>query len=206
MFRDIKKNDSNNSIDIILKKTKTLDGYNFLRKCDFIYNPFIKSSKLSKYIIWASDFHIKRMIQNKNFYIDATFIKPNQYTQTLILMFFDEKTEIFIPGLFILMNTKLEEVYSDILKYINVELLQKNINNNGVNFTCDFETAIIKSIRNVFKNARIIGCYFHYKQSLLRNAKKLGYSKKEYKYTILEIINNKLGLLPYIYDGAKKKS
>ena len=96
-------------------------------------------------------------------------------------MYFDEKTEIFIPGIFILMNTKLENIYSDILKYINTELLEKNINNKNTTFTCDFETAIINSIRSVFKNVRIIGCYFHYKQSLLRNAKNLDMVKKNIK-------------------------
>lgn len=38
-------------------------------------------------------------------------------------------------------------------------------------------------------------------QSLIRNSKILGFGKNKYKDEISELINKKLGILPYIYNG-----
>ena len=51
-----------------------------------------------------------------------------------------------------------------------------------------------------FPEAQRISCYFHYKQSLERNAKKMGLAKKKFIKATREVIN-KLSVLPLIYDG-----
>ena len=51
-----------------------------------------------------------------------------------------------------------------------------------------------------FPEAQRISCYFHYKQSLERNAKKMGLAKKKFIKATREVIN-KLGVLTLIYDG-----
>ena len=63
---------------------------------------FCKKDKKTECIIWASEFNIKIMTLNGNFYFDYSFIKTNKFYQTLILMYYDEKTVLFIPGVFTL--------------------------------------------------------------------------------------------------------
>ena len=193
---------NNNSIDIILKKNKTLDGYQFFRKSNYIYNPFLKKDKISKYIIWVSDYNINRIKNNFNFYIDGTFVRPVSYQQTLIFMYFDEQTELYVPGIYILMNNKLKSSYIEIFNYINSNILNNiNENNKNITITLDFESGLIESIKEVFFNAKMVGCYFHFKQALVRNAKKLGFGKNNYKNKLLQLINNELGILPFKYNG-----
>lgn len=137
---------------------------------------------------------------NKNYFIDGIYIKTNKFSQTLIMMYYDQFTDYLCHGIITSLNSKLENIYTGILKYINTELLSNSINNRNTTFICDFEKALINSINNIFYNTHLIGCYFHYKQILIRNAKKLGYGKNKFKDKIIEIINNKKGILPYIYE------
>ena len=57
-------------------------------------------------------------------------------------------------------------------KYNSIEIKLETI-------TVDFETALINALREIFKNIKIIGCYFHYMQALDRNARKLGFYKRK---------------------------
>jgi hypothetical protein len=60
---------------------------------------------------------------------------------------------------------------------------------------------LINAIKEIFPKARIVGCYFHYIQSLIRNAKKLGYGKKNLVDKMLDLVNSKLSILPFKYIG-----
>lgn len=40
-------------------------------------------------IIYASDFHLKRLAESKNLFLDCTYIHPPEFYQLLILMYLD---------------------------------------------------------------------------------------------------------------------
>ena len=60
---------------------------------------------------------------------------------------------------------------------------------------------MINAIKTIFPKARIVGCLFHYMQSLIRHAKKLGYRKKNHIEQMLDLVNSKLSILPFKYNG-----
>ena len=204
IFNKIKNLNKKNNIDLILKNTTTIDGYQFFRTSDFSYNPFIKDNNISKYIIWSSDFNILRIKKNKHFFIDGTFVRTYGFLQTIIFMYYDSITKIFAPGIFILVNTKNEISYNAIFKYIIDKLLDRHLSNKEITITCDFEKGLINSLQTNFKTAKIIGCYFHYMKALIRQAKKMGYMKKNNSGKMLDLINRHLSIIPFKYNGNLK--
>ena len=71
-----------------------------------------------KIIIFFSDFDIKLLIISKHLLIDGTFIYPEGFMQTVIIMFYDVIIEKMIPGFFIIINNKTEEGYIDCFIYL----------------------------------------------------------------------------------------
>ena len=57
-------------------------------------------------MIFFTDDNIKRIIASENLLIDATFIYPKSFYQTLIIMFYDPIYLKMFPGIFIAMNNK----------------------------------------------------------------------------------------------------
>ena len=64
---------------------------------------------------------------------------------------------IFIPGIFILVNTKLKPIYNVIFKYISNIILDGNLNKKNLAITWDFEKVLMN-----FLKQNLIRCYFHY--------------------------------------------
>ena len=77
-------------------------------------------------------------------------------------------------------------------KYNSIEIKLETI-------TVDFETALINALREIFKNIKIIGCYFHYMQALDRNARKLGFYKEKNR-DLLNILKD-LGKFPFLFTN-----
>ena len=108
-------------------------------------------------------------------------------------MYYDECINIYIPTFICLIYNKMESTYKEIFKFILENILKNKINTKNLTITCDFETAMINSIKDTFIDARIVGCYFHFLQALIRKAKQLGYGKSKFK--------KELSLLPFKYKN-----
>ena len=63
--------------------------------------------------------------------------------------------------------------------------------------TLDFENSLLHTVIENFPNTKLIGCYYHYKATLYREAQKLGYTKKKNIEATLDIINSNLSLIPF---------
>ena len=79
------------------------------------------------------------------------------------------------------MSQKNQYLYDKIFKsviYILEEnvITQKDIPNK---FMCDFERVLINSIKSNFKDAMIVGCFYHYIKLLWGYTKKFGLCKKK---------------------------
>ena len=165
------------------------------RKSNYSINPFKSNNSISKYLLWASDYHINKMRLSNAFLFDGTFIRPYGYYQTIIIMYLEKYTKKFIPGVYILASNKTEFIYNDSIKSFKNILTNDNEKEiNLVTITLDLENKLINSVSNIFPNIRIIGCYFHHKQCLRRYAQKLGLLKKNIESETNSLINNELGL------------
>ena len=116
-------------------------------------------------------------------------------------MYYDQQIEKKLPAIYVLTNTKTQIGYDEIFKAIkSILTFGEKFQFNIETITTDNEQALINTVNKYFPEAKRISCFFHYKQTLERNAKKMGLNKKQYINSTRNIIN-KLGELPLIYEG-----
>ena len=169
---------------------------------------FTSNKKLpipSEYFIWSSNQIIARSRLSNHLFIDGTFHHPEKYSQLLIILFKDIVTSEYYPCFYILMSNKTEILYDMIFKSVKRILTQNNLYSlKFKTITTDTEIALINAINNNFIGTQRIGCWFHLKQDLKREAKNLGLlNKKNPKFDpeiTLEVITQ-LSLLPLEYNG-----
>ena len=80
----------------------------------------------------------------------------------------------FLPAAYMLLPGKSEEIYQQAFA-----VLKRAVNGKTAHvtkFSCDFERAVHNTISDIFEDAEIDGCNFHWKQCNRRNAVQLGCS------------------------------
>ena len=101
------------------------------------------------------------------------------------------------PASWILVNNKDEETY-----YYMFNTLKDIVGASGTlkwflsSVTLDFEAALLQSFSQIFENTKIIGCLFHFKQALFREAQSQGLTKSEMKEGT-QILIQRLGALSW---------
>ena len=160
-----------------------------------------KANASFEYVIYGNNENIARMRKSNHFFIDGTFHHPSDFSQLLIIMYKDCITSLKIPGLYILLNSKKEQLY-DLAFHSIIKLLTNNetLNLDLQTIVTDQEKGLINSINKNFPNVKRIACLFHYKQDILRNLKTYGLFKKSQKNISLKILYE-LGKLPFKYKG-----
>ena len=106
----------------------------------FSFKLFIRDKHLFfiiEFTIWQNDENIQRIRISKNWFIDSTFHRPKEFEQLLIIIYIDELTNEKIPGIFVLINCKIQEIYEKILMSICNIITQNN--------TLDFNLKAITS-------------------------------------------------------------
>ena len=148
---------------------------------------------------------ISRARVSKHFFIDATFHHPEDFAEMMIIIFKDIVINEYLPSFYILLSNKTEMLYDIVFKSIIRILTQNNIYNLALEtITTDSESALINAINANFKNVQRIGCWFHLKNDLIRNAKIMGLLNKKNKK--IDINNTTdiiipLTILPLTYNG-----
>ena len=116
-------------------------------------------------------------------------------------MYKDIITDLKIPGIYILMNSKNEELYNmvfeDVIKLITWGGL-KILNIKTI--VTDSEKALMNSVKKYFPSTQRVACYFHYKQDIIRNIRSYGLYKDSQKLISNEIIKI-LSSIPFLYKG-----
>jgi hypothetical protein len=119
-------------------------------------------------------------------FIDGTFkCVPKPFSQLLIVMVRDAALDHYIPVFYVLVQRKTQWTYWNALNEIIVSLGGK-ISVSQVH--CDFEKGLINAIREIFPEARVVGCLFHWKQALLRKMK-VNFFKFCYYYYFLLLLS-----------------
>ena len=132
----------------------TLGKQQFLRDyfMTMIYNRNNKSMFPDDYIIYKSDYFIKKLYSSSHWYIDGTFIYPNGFRWLIVILYYDEILQKRFPGLFTLINNKNENGYIYLLKKISdIIIIGKTKVLKLNSFTVDFEVGLIYSLRKTFK-------------------------------------------------------
>ena len=154
-----------------------------------------------EYIIWANDENLNRISKSNHLFIDGTFHHPIDYCQLLIIMYKDIITDLKIPGIYILLNSKNEDLYNMVFEdVINLITWKGKKEINIKTIVTDSEKALMNSIKKYFPTSQRVACYFHYKQDIVRNIRSYGLYKDEMKKQSNEVIKILSSIL-YIYKG-----
>ena len=125
-----------------------------------------------EFIIWANNENIARLRESKHWLIDCTYHYPKEFKELLVIEYKDILTKEKIPGMFILLNKKNEYIYNISLESAHNIITQYGIYDLQLISICtDTELALMNACTKNFPNALRIGCFFHYKQDLIRNIK-----------------------------------
>ena len=75
-----------------------------------------------EYVIRANDENLNRISKSNHLFFGGTFHHPVNFTQLLIIMYKDIITDLKIAGIYILLNSKNEDLYNmvfeDVIKLI----------------------------------------------------------------------------------------
>ena len=160
--------------ECILYDTKDYDNRLILREYRNIplESESKSTNKFLEYIIWGNSENIMRLKASKHIFIDGTFHHPPGFYQMLIIMYKDIITDLKIPALYILLNSKKEILYEIVFQSIINNILQETVSNlQYETIVTDQEIGLINATKKYFRNGQRISCLFHYKQDILRNLK-----------------------------------
>lgn len=148
-----------------------------------------------KVIIWTSNFQLNRLRMVSHLYIDGTFVVvPHSYKQLIVISIRDPNTDKVFPAAFALINTKEEEGYFLLLKHLKELATEFDIIEwNLTQATIDFEEGLQTAFKRVFPKTSIIGCLFHFRQALFRqasNRKLLNNDRKDVTQKLIDSLSH----------------
>ena len=156
--------------------------------------PDQKTGKIERIVGYGNPWLFGLLNGRVQIYIDGTFrIVPHPFYQCLIIMVYDEQTDLYVPILYILMTAKTQILYYQALHYV---ICVSDWKLDPFSVTCDFEKALLSAVGEQFRgNTRINGCLFHWKQALRRKMKKLNI---EDQYVSMAMHKNVIDVLTVI--------
>ena len=115
-----------------------------------------------EHIIFYSDFFIKILLESHYWDIDRTFLRPECFSQLIIIMFYDNKQNRRYPGLYSLINNKTLEGYKYLFNKIIIITIDNTKALNLHSYSTYFETALFTELKHIITKMQGIGCFFHY--------------------------------------------
>ena len=170
-----------------------------------IYLSNKKNPLPSEYYIWSSNSMISRARVSNHYFVDATFHHPKDFSELMIIIFKDIIIHEYIPCFYILLSNKSEMLYDLAFKSVKRIITQNGLYQINIQtITTDSEASLINAINANFNETQRIGCWFHLKQDLIRNARIMGLLNKRNKDIDINItfeIITQLTMLPLEYKG-----
>ena len=101
------------------------------------------------------------MITSPHLYFDATFIQPKDFSQLLVVLYYDNEINKKCPGAYILLNNKYESsYYKALLNFKNILTLENFVELEMISYTTDFDLALSNSLEKVFPKIKQYGAKF----------------------------------------------
>ena len=168
------------------KVLKTVDGRPF-------YHSFKSLPNGETMVLFGSREDWLRLAHSKRWFIDGTFkVQPKVFYQ--LVSIHTQVNDTSMPCIYALLTSKSQTLYENFfLEVLNAcrQVDDKRFDLEEV--TCDFETGLIPAIQSKLK-ARVVGCLFHYTQSVQRWLKNNGFMVKELSEETLRIARKFEGL------------
>ena len=166
------------------------DMYYHNIKQDFL---FCNSPTPSKVITFASEQCLKILSENSHWNADGTFRTTLAlFTQAYYIHVWDEFS--MKPVVFACCEDKSQEGYYRLFTSLVTYANTKNISLSSPSILIDFEQATINAINDVFPQASIKGCHFHYAKNVWKKIKNYGLVKLSKQENIRRQIANIISL------------
>ena len=108
-------------------------------------------------------------------FLDGTFKScPSPFAQLYTIHVYSSILNGTVPLLYCLLPNKTKKMYALLFNELRTVAIQHELVLNPKFTTFDFEQGAIGALRNVFPNASIKGCNFHYSQCVFKKIQKLG--------------------------------
>ena len=92
------------------------------------------------------------MQNSKHFYIDGTFIFPSDFSQLIVILFYENNINKRYPGAFLLINNKTGAGYSLLFNNLyNILTIENTKKLKLESYTTDFEPALANSLKKNLK-------------------------------------------------------
>lgn len=155
--------------EINLTEFKTQDGNDF-------YQHKLKTNNTAALIFYDLE-AFKRLCESNEIVVDGTFSSvPELFYQLFTIHY--ELGGFFHSSVYILMNNKTQASYDIVLEQLVQDAKKLDLNFRPQFAHTDFEKAIINSIKNKIQPERVIGCYFHYSQAIMKKINDVGLKSK----------------------------
>jgi len=139
-------------------------------------------------------------------YLDGTFVVvPMGYKQLIVVSIRDPNIDKVYPAVFGIINCKEEDAYFIFLKQLKDIITEFGAFDWGLEYaTLDFEEGLQEAFKRIFPKARIIGCLFHYRQALYRQAQSRRLTTEAKKKETQELIDQ-LSALSWLDSNTQFK-
>jgi hypothetical protein len=172
------------------------DSRKFLR-FDFTYatqnTHLLEKNKLHRILLWSHP-DLFPMLKRAaiRMHIDGTFrCVPRPFTQCVIVLMHDDETELNVPVVYGLVDSKETWTYWHLFHLCSV-LADCRMDPKYI--TSDFEGSIIQATKEYFPKAIHIGCDFHMKRAIKKKLERLSMPRKEVtkfmKYKLVDKLRN----------------
>ncbi|CAG0883201.1 unnamed protein product [Cyprideis torosa] len=105
--------------------------------------------------------------------MDGTFKTRPLLVGQLYVIHYEQLGGHVLPGAFVLMTHKTEDMYRSVFNALK-DAMPAARNSGPDTYSIDFELAVTTAFENVFPDARLRFCYFHFTQSMWRKAQDSG--------------------------------
>lgn len=130
---------------------------------------FCNSSTPNKVIAFASDQGLELLSKNSHWNGDETFrTSPALFTQSYYIHVWDECS--MKPVVYSCCDNKSEKCYLELLQTLLTHATKKKILLNPSSILIDFEQSMINAINDVFPQAQVKECHFHYAQNIWKKS------------------------------------
>ena len=132
---------------------------------------FCNSPTPHKVIAFASEQALKMLSENPHWNGDGTFrTSPALFTQSYYIHVWDEFS--MKPLVYSSCEDKTEKCYHELLQSLVIYAAKKNVALRPQSILIDFEQSMINAVNDVFPQASVKGCHFHYAQNIWKKIKK----------------------------------
>ncbi|CAI6376617.1 unnamed protein product [Macrosiphum euphorbiae] len=124
---------------------------------------------VDRILIFGRNRSLDILYNSKVWYCDGTFkIAPAIFSQVFVIL--AEALGGVHPLIYALLPNKQEKTYTHLFKMLN----QLKPGLNPTSISCDFEQAILKSIKTEYPNTEIYGCLYHFSKNVYKKLCDLG--------------------------------